>query len=225
MISTKKEKALMGCLIPQRNAADLRRSGRCKGAGLKIPWKLHWREKRRKTYRPPEQKRRKSGESEQGISKPDEKKKSMRTEGQYCIQPSVSKKSSAAKKKEKAQLSAQSAPERLHIRSARRKKVPSGWEGAVREIWRNFHWKNIRCQNISALLFFSATKTASRYTQRATTESFLVWLLFFRVWVIEARTSASSHVQLQTWNLCAKGSSSKQIASRIIFRSMSAKIC
>lgn len=99
MISTKKEKALMGCLIPQRNAADLRRSGRCKGAGLKIPWKLHWREKRRKTYRPPEQKRRKSGESEQGISKPDEKKKSMRTEGQYCIQPSVSKKSSAAKKK------------------------------------------------------------------------------------------------------------------------------
>jgi len=101
MISTKKEKALMGCLIPQRNAADLRRSGRCKGAGLKIPWKLHWREKRRKTYRPPEQKRRKSGESEQGISKPDEKKKSMRTEGQYCIQPSVSKKSSAAKKKRK----------------------------------------------------------------------------------------------------------------------------
>jgi len=75
MISTKKEKALMGCLIPQRNAADLRRSGRCKGAGLKIPWKLHWREKRRKTYRPPEQKRRKSGESEQGISKPDEKKR------------------------------------------------------------------------------------------------------------------------------------------------------
>jgi hypothetical protein len=95
----------------------------------------------------------------------------------------------------------------------------------VREIWRNFHWKNIRCQNNSALLFFSTTKTASRYTQRATTESFLVWLLFFRVWVIEARTSASSHVQLQTWNLCAKGSSSKQIASRIIFRSMSAKIC
>jgi hypothetical protein len=31
-----------------------------------------------------------------------------------------------SKKKEKAQLSAQSAPERLHIRSARRKKVPSG---------------------------------------------------------------------------------------------------
>jgi len=123
MISTKKEKALMGCLIPQRNAADLRRSGRCKRAGLKIPWKLHWREKRRKTYRPPEQKRRKSGESEQGISKPDEKKKSMRTERQYCIQPSVSKKSSAAKKKEKAQLSAQSAPERLHIRSARRSSV------------------------------------------------------------------------------------------------------
>jgi len=122
MISTKKEKALMGCLIPNGMLLISEEVEDVKGQGWRYP--ENCTEERKEGKHTDHRNRNDENREKANKESRSQTKKRNRCvpKGSIASNLQSARRALQQKKKEKAQLSAQSAPERLHVRSAPRKK-------------------------------------------------------------------------------------------------------